>query len=327
MRTALVTGATGFTGQALCRRLLRDGWAVRAFVRPSPRVAALRSLGVDCVELDIGDRQQVLSAYRPADAVFHVAAQYRTETPDRAAFARINVDATRYLLDAAKSAGVGRFVHCSTVGIHGHIEHPPASEDYRPAPNDHYQQSKWEGEQLARSYFAAGVPGAVIRPAAIYGPGDLRFLKLFKSVQKGLFVMIGPGTSHYHLVYIDDLVEGFLLAATRDEAIGQSYIIAGPASVPVRQLVDQVADTLGCSRPRLRVPHWPVHAAAVACEAVCRPLGITPPLYPRRVEFFVMQRSFTTEKARRELGYVPRTDNATGLANTARWYREQGLIR
>jgi nucleoside-diphosphate-sugar epimerase len=326
MQKALVTGGTGFTGQALCARLLRDGWSVSSFVRASSRVESLRRMGVECLEVDIGDPEQVMRAYQPVDAVFHVAAQYRTETPDRSAFTRINVDATRNLLDAARAKGVGRFVHCSTGGVHGHIEHPPADEDYRTQPNDHYQVSKWEGEQLARRYFAEGLPGAVIRPAAIYGPGDLRFLKLFKAVQKGLFVMVGDGTPHYHLVYIDDLVEGFLRAATRPEAIGQVYIIAGPRSVMVRDLVDQVADTLGCARPRLRVPHWPVHVAAVACEALCKPFGIPPPLYPRRVEFFVMQRSFTTTKAQRELGYVPQVDNLQGLAETARWYREQGLI-
>lgn len=324
---ALVTGATGFTGYALTERLVRDGWEVAAFVRPSPRVERLKRLGVECIPIDITDAAAVASAYRPVDRVFHVAALYRTEQPDRAEFARVNVGAVRNLLEAAKQKGVGRFVHCSTVGVQGQIDAPPASEDYRTRPNDHYQQTKLEGEQVARRYFADGVPGAVVRPAGIYGPGDLRFLKLFKAIDRGMFVMIGDGRTLYHFTYIDDLVDGFLLVGEHPRALGEVFTIAGPRYTSVREVVDLVADTLGRPRPRLRVPHWPVHAAAVACEAICRPLGIDPPLYPRRVEFFVMDRGFTTAKAERLLGYRARHDLPEGFRKTAEWYRAQGYLQ
>ena len=323
---ALITGATGFTGSALCARLVRDGWSVRAFVRSSARVEPLRKLGVECIDVDITDRAQVLREYRPVDRIFNIAAMYRAESPDRDEFRRVNVEALRNMLEAARTAGVGRFVHCSTVGIHGHIDEAPADEEYRPQPNDHYQESKWEGEKLARRYFAEGLPGTVIRPAAIYGPGDLRFLKLFKAIKSGLFVMVGSGKTFYHLVYIDDLVQGFMLASEQEGALGESFIIAGPEYSTVTELSNQVADAIGCPHPWLKVPHWPVHVAAVACEKICQPFGIQPPLYPRRVEFFVMSRAFRTDKARRLLGYVPQVGAPEGLARTAAWYRSQGLI-
>lgn len=323
---ALVTGGTGFTGHALTERLVRDGWQVTAFVRPSPRVERLRRLGVECIDVDITDAAAVAEAYRPVDRVFHIAALYRTERPDRTEFTRVNVDAVRNLLAAAKLKGVGRFVHCSTVGVQGQIDAPPAAEDYRTRPNDHYQQTKLEGEEVARRYFADGLPGAVVRPAGIYGPGDLRFLKLFKAIDRGLFVMIGDGRTLYHFTYIDDLVDGFLLVGQHPRALGEVFTIAGPRYTSVCEVVDLVADTLGRSRPRLRVPHWPVHVAAVACEALCRPLGIDPPLYPRRVEFFAMDRGFTTAKAERLLGYRARHDLADGFRKTVEWYRAEGLL-
>jgi len=323
---AIVTGATGFTGFALCKRLLRDGWEVTAFVRSSPRVEPLRELGIECVEVDITSAASIRAAMRPVDRVFHVAALYRTEDVNREMFERINVRAVEHLASAAGQVGVGRFVHCSTVGVQGHIEDPPADEEYRFKPNDHYQRTKLQGEEAARRHFRNGLAGVVIRPAPIYGPGDLRFLKLFKAIERGAFVMIGSGETLYHMTYIDDLIDGFLLASESPAALGEVFTIAGPRYASIRETVELIARILGKAPPRLRVPLWPVHAAAVACETLCRPLGINPPLYPRRVEFFAMDRAFTTEKARRMLGYSPRVELEEGLRNTAEWYREQRLL-
>jgi nucleoside-diphosphate-sugar epimerase len=323
---AIVTGGTGFTGFALCKRLLRDGWDVTAFVRQSPRVEPLRELGIECVEVDITNAESVRAAMRPVDTVFHIAALYRTEESDRTMFARVNVDAAEHIARAAREIGVGRYVHCSTVGVQGHIEDPPADESYRVKPNDHYQSTKLEGEEVARRHFREGLPGAVVRPAPIYGPGDLRFLKLFKSINRGAFAMIGTGDTLYHLTYIDDLIEGFLLAAKKSEALGEVFTIAGPRYTSIREMVELIALALGRRPPRLRVPLWPVQVAAHACEAMCRPLKINPPLYPRRVEFFAMDRAFTTEKAHRLLGYSAQVDLEQGLQRTADWYRQQRLL-
>src|SRR5690606_28548421 len=190
---AIVTGATGFTGFALSKRLVRDGWEVVALVRPSPRVQPLRDIGVRCVETDITSRSSVRASMEPADCVFHIAAMFRTEDANRDNFHRVNVDAVEHIASAALESGVARLIHCSTVGVQGQIDDPPADEEYRIRPNDHYQETKWQGEQVAREYIGNGLPGTVIRPAGIYGPGDLRFLKLFRAIERGVFVMIGSG--------------------------------------------------------------------------------------------------------------------------------------
>jgi nucleoside-diphosphate-sugar epimerase len=323
---AIVTGATGFTGSALCRRLVRDGWDITAFVRQSPRVEPLRELGIECVEVDITDAESVRAAMRPVDCVFHVAALFRTEDTDRDMFKRVNVDAAENMAGAARAVGVGRYIHCSTVGVQGQIDDPPADETYRFRPNDHYQRTKLEGEEAARRHISRGLPGVVVRPAGIYGPGDMRFLKLFKAIDRGMFVMIGSGNTLYHLTYIDDLIDGFMLAASKPEAPGEIFTIGGPRYTTIREMVEVVADILGKSPPRWRVPLWPVQVAAVVCEAVCKPLKITPILYPRRVEFFAMDRGFTIEKARRLLGYAPQFDIDAGLRNAGDWYRQRGLL-
>jgi nucleoside-diphosphate-sugar epimerase len=323
---ALVTGATGFTGSALCARLVQEGWDVAAFVRPSSRKDHLEKLGVHCIENDITDADSVHNTFPDTDVVFHIAAAYRAEHVDESMFERVNVDATRILLEEASRRGVNRFVHCSTVGVQGEIEDAPAAEDYRLKPGDHYQESKLAGEQVALEYAKNGLDVSVVRPVGIYGPGDTRFLKLFKPVSKGYFLMIGSGNSLYHMTYIDDLVQGFILAATRDEAVGEVFTIAGEKYTTLNELVGLVADAVGVKRREIHIPLRPVMWAAVVCDRVFRSIGKRPPLYPRRVEFFVLDRAFSIDKARRMLGYEPKVSLEEGLRRTAEWYRSEGLI-
>ncbi|HNP35102.1 MAG TPA: NAD-dependent epimerase/dehydratase family protein [Woeseiaceae bacterium] len=325
-KKVLVTGATGFTGGKVAERLVAMGDDVVAFVRASSNTAALEALGVECRVVDIRAAADVAENFADIGKVFHIAAAYRSEHADHAEFVAVNVEATRNLLDSAVRAGVDRFVHCSTVGVQGEIEDPPAAEDYRFNPGDHYQQSKLDGELLALQYFRDGLPGCVVRPVGIYGPGDTRFLKLFKPIQKGQFIMIGKGDVLYHMTYIDDLVDGFMLAGEKTAALGEVFTIAGPQYTTIRELVDAIADVLDKPHPRLRVPFTPVYLASVVCDRLFRAVNLSPPLYPRRVEFFELDRAFSTAKAEQALGYSPKVSLADGLARTAAWYREQGLI-
>ena len=326
MSSILVTGATGFTGGHLCKRLVESGESVVAFVRASSNTEALDRLGVECRTVDIRDPDDVAGNFTGIDRVYHIAAAWRSEHADRGEFHRVNVEATRNLLEAAVNNGVKRFVHCSTVGVQGDIESPPADEDYRFQPGDHYQETKLEGELLAREYFSRGLPGAVFRPVGIYGPGDTRFLKLFRPISKGRFIMIGSGKTLYHMTYIDDLVDGIILAGTRDEALGEVFTLGGDGYTTLTELVNAIADAMDRPRPRWRVPFYPVFLASIACDRICRLLGIEPVLYPRRVEFFYKDRAFSIDKAKRLLGYQPKVSLAEGLRRTAAWYREQGLI-
>ncbi|MGH7718279.1 MAG: NAD-dependent epimerase/dehydratase family protein, partial [Gemmatimonadaceae bacterium] len=289
----------------------------------------LQAMGVQCRVVDLTSASDVgrqFAGIGGGGDVYHLAAAYRTEHADLKEFRRVNVDATRNLLEAAKRSGVRRFVHCSTVGVQGQIDDPPATEEYRTEPGDHYQATKLEGELLAREYGAGGLPVTVVRPVGIYGPGDRRFLKLFRGIDRGQFVMIGSGKTLYHMTYIDDLIDGILLAASKAEGNGEVFTIGGPRYTTLWELVDLIADVLGKVHQRRRVPLAPVLAAAVVCERVCRVIGVNPPIYPRRVEFFSKDRAFDISKARAALGYAPRVDLPQGLAATAAWYRQRGWL-
>lgn len=326
MNKILVTGATGFTGGHLCKRLVADGEQVVAFVRSSSNTRSLEGMGVECCVVDICNPQSVNEHFHDIDRVYHIAAAWRHEYADREEFHRVNVEATRNLLEAAKAAVVKRFVHCSTVGVQGDIDNPPADENYRFQPGDHYQETKLEGELLAREYFSNGLPGAVFRPVGIYGPGDTRFLKLFRPVNKGRFVMVGSGKTLYHMTYIDDLIDGIILAGTREEALGEVFTLAGGEYTTLKELINSIADALNKPHPRWHIPFYPVFLASIVCDRICRTLGIEPMLYPRRVDFFYKDRAFDITKAKRLLDYQPKTSLKEGLKMTADWYRKEGML-
>ncbi len=325
----LVTGATGFTGGHLARYLAKGGNSVAALVRPtsSSRAEALHADGIDVRIGDLTDPAAVRRGVEGCDVVYHIAATYREAGQGDAAYTRVNVEGTRHVLEAALAAGVKRVVHCSTGGVHGHIENPPADETAPFAPGDVYQRTKLEGERAAAD-FGQRTPleVVVVRPIGIYGPGDLRFLKMFRGLARGRFPMLGRGEVFYHLTFIDDLVRGFELAGTSVRAAGREYLLAGPEYVTLNELTRLIAEELGVAPPRLRLPIWPVWLAGALCEAVCIPIGVEPPLFRRRVDFYRKSRAFDTTRARQELGYNPTIDLRTGIRRTAEWYRGQGLL-
>ncbi|MCZ8129702.1 MAG: NAD-dependent epimerase/dehydratase family protein [Steroidobacteraceae bacterium] len=323
---AFVTGATGFTGGHLARELRRQGHEVRALVRPGSDTRQLRALGVQLVEGQLTRRADVVAAVAGCDVAFHVAAVFRTAGHSEDHYREVNVGGTVNVLEAARLAGCELVVHCSTGGVHGHVAEPPAAEDYRFGPDDVYQQTKVEAEREAQSAIARGQRVTVFRPGAIYGEGDLRFLKLFRAIQKRRFVMLGSGRVRLHMVHVDDLVDGIVLCSTRAAAVGEVFLLAGPEAPTLDEIVATGADLLGVPRPRLRLPVEPFHAAGWLCEKLCVPLGIDPPLHRRRVGFFTHHREFDIGKARRLLDYAPRIDVATGLARTLAWYVREGLL-
>jgi len=322
----LVTGGSGFTGGHLIRALWADGLHVQTLARGSSRLDHLPD-GVDVVCGDLGDPDALRKAVAGVDIVFHLAAAFRqARLPDRVYHA-INVEATERLVEAAAAAGVRRFVHCSTCGVHGDVKGGTATEESPLRPGDVYQRTKLLGEEAARrAAERTGLNLAIARPTGIYGPGDRRLLKLFRAVARRRFVMLGPGDVRYHLTHVDDVVRGLRLCAERPDAVGRTYLLAGPTAPTLRELVSSIARAAGVPAPTRHWPLRPFRMVAAITERVCRPLGIEPPLHGRRLDFFVKDRAFDASRASRELGFDPSVTLEEGIAGTMRWYREHGWV-
>ncbi|MFZ0257014.1 MAG: NAD-dependent epimerase/dehydratase family protein [Gammaproteobacteria bacterium] len=324
----LVTGGTGFTGAALTLRLLDDGHSVSVIDKdPGIALEEIKQKGAQVVLGSITDRDLVAKCVSGAEIVMHLAAAFREIGVPDALYQEVNVEGTRIVVEEALKAGARKLVYCSTQGVHGHIETPPGDESSPIAPADYYQQTKYEGELVVQEYAKQGIEHVILRPTAIYGPGDPgRFLMIYKRVKKGTFPMFGRGKTFYHPLYIDNLVDAFILAMAPGAGAGKAYIIGDEEFFSIEELVSRVGKAIDVD---VSIPHFPILPLIVAghvCEKACKPFGITPPIFPRRVDWFRQVRAFKIDKAKKELGYKPRIGIDDGLRRTGEWYRKKGYL-
>lgn len=326
-QTVLVTGAAGFVGGYVVKLLRDEGRKVRGMVHSEASAHALRSLGIPAVVADVRNASAVRQAMDGIHSVIHIAALFRAAGPAESVFREINATGTRIVFEEAERAGVKRVVHCSTVGVHGDIATPPGTEISPFAPGDPYQRTKLEGEMIAREFFArGGVSGVVIRPAMVYGPGDIRTLKLFSLIAKQRFAYVGAGDAFVHFVDVRDLARAFVQGLDAERLNNEVFIIAGERAVRFKELATLIAATLRVSPPRLHLPVKPMQLLGSVCEAVCMPLQIEPPIFRRRVDFFTKNRIFDTAKAQSLLHFRPERGWEEEVKDIVGWYLTRGFI-
>ena len=324
----LVTGGTGFTGSHLTRRLLSRGHDVSVLDNERGIVHdELTGKGANITIGSVTDGALLERLIPGNEIVFHLAAAFRRVNLPKRVYWDTNVTAMRRLLEIARAGRVRKVVYCSTQGVHGNVDHPPGDENTPIEPEDYYQYTKYEGEKVANEFVAQGMDITILRPTAIYGPGDPgRFLMLFRQVKKGMFPFFGPGTALYHPVYIDNFVDAFELAAEKPEGRGQAYIIADDRYYTIQEIVRKIAAIMNVDLKIRHFPFWPLYWGSALVECVFKPLPMDPPLFRRRADWFRQNRAFKIDKARRELGYAPAVALDEGLRRTYEWYRDNGYL-
>ncbi|MEP7015311.1 MAG: NAD-dependent epimerase/dehydratase family protein [Verrucomicrobiota bacterium] len=318
-----ITGATGFVGGALARELAGRGADLHALARPGADRSPLADIKITWHEGDITVPERLKDTLAGADWIIHAAGPLGESGAPEEVYRQLHVGGTRNVMSAALAVGsVKRFLHVSSPGVLGPIPGDPASEDLPYAPTNPYERAKAGAEQVAREFTERGLPVVIARPEFIYGPGDRHVLRLFQAIQRGRFFYIEGGRHLCHPTFIADAVSGILLCLERGRT-GETYHIAGPHPVTFRELCETIASALNVHSPSFSLPRWAAMLGASASEALGKIIGRKPPLSRAGVEFFTIDRRFSWQKARDELGYTPQFDLGAGTTSTVNWYREK----
>lgn len=326
-KTILVTGATGLIGSYVTERLLQEGGAVRAYVRNAAKAQFLEFQGAEIVVGDITDRPALSRAVQGCRLVFHFAGVIGNAFKPRSYFDAVNAEGTRILAEAALEENVERFVHTSTVGVYGLDAKGDTDESSpHPASRDPYCDTKSQAERIVRELFnTRRLPCVIVQPSPVYGPRDGTWtLYPVELMRTGRMVLVNGGKGLIQPVYISDLVEGILLAAQHGRA-GESYILSGSEVVTTGEFFGYYGKLL--KRGRIRsVPGWLALGLAGVFECVSKVIHKPMPFTKCAIRGTMMQATYNIDKARRELGFSPKTRLEEGMALVGEWLKELGYI-
>jgi dihydroflavonol-4-reductase len=320
---AFVTGATGFIGGHVARRLVETGWEVTALARSPERAAGLKELGVTIVPGDVTEPVTLHGPMAKADAVFHIAAWYQLGISDRMRMYQINVKGTENVLTAASDAEIPKIVYCSSVavlGAHEPGEIPDETARHSGRYSSVYEETKWQAHELVREFVAEGVPIVSVMPTAVYGPGDTSVLgTLLRFYGKGWLIACPFMEAGVSWVRVEDVADGFLAAHDKGRP-GEDYILGGD-NATIREMLTRVAPLTGIRVPRLSIGPKLMRMSLPLSPIVGKFLKQPPGIVREGVETLTGSIEFSSEKARRELGYVFRSVEE-GIPETVQWYRE-----
>ena len=327
----LVTGATGLLGSHLVEKLVEAGQPVRGLVRPGSDTRHLDQWGVEKAFGDVTDAASLPEAFRGVERVYHAAAQVGDWGP-WSRFVAVTIEGTRNMLDAARDAGVKRFLHVSSISAYGHPDGEGLVLD-ETAPlgvNLHrwsyYSRAKVEAERLAWEYHRRRhVPVTVVKPSWLYGPRDRASMpRLIRAIRAGKGKLVGDGENLLNLTYAGNEAEGCILAATNEKALGQSYNLSSDGKITQREYLNRIAERIGAELVTRKVPYKIAHGAAFLMELSGHVFRTKKPPLVTRYAVWLMGRQcfFSPEKARKELGWQPTVGYEEGIRRSVQWSLE-----
>lgn len=328
--TTLVTGATGFVGSAVLRRLIAAGHSTRVLTRPDSDRRNIEGVDCEIAVGDLNDPPSLRAAVKGCDAVFHVAADYRIWTPNPAELYRTNDGGTRDLLRAAGEAGVRRIVYTSSVATLGLNSDGRPADEATPVSLDamigDYKRSKFVAEQtVSRLIREEGLSVVIVNPSAPIGPRDIKPTPTGRMVvEAAAGRMPAYVDTGLNVVHVDDVAEGHLLAFEKG-AIGERYILGGE-NMSLREILTMIAGIVGRPPPRVSLPRALIYPVAYVAETLARIRGAGEPMVT--IDSLRMSKKrmyFTSAKAERALGYTARPAR-DALRDAIEWFREQGYL-
>lgn len=321
-RKILVTGAGGFIGYHLANHLAESGYRVIGIDIHFP--ADSKQIHFEKIETDFRDWEVMKDLMVGVDVVFHLASAHLQISLDESEYWDINVNSLKPLLELARKNNIKRFIHVSSVGIYGNLKTWPADEESECNPQSIYGETKIAGEAEVLNFSQkTGFPVVIIRPAWVFGPGCPRTLKIYKTLQKKRFVMIGDGQNLRHPVFIRDMLQSFLLAMENEEAVGKTFIIGGDRPITTNELIKGFVNILNTPEPIIRIPYSLGKTIAHASERIFKIIKKEPPISTRSLEFFDTNNAFDITKARKLLNFNPKFSYEDGLRESSEWLSSQ----
>ena len=319
----LITGGNGLLGRHVVAALQERGDGVRVLALPDEDASALEEHRVSVHRGDIRRPESLAAAMSGVDAVLHLAGMMGVWRP-LADYHAVNVTGTENVCRAALAEGA-RVVHVSSWTVYGMDLGTPASEDFPLTPfREPYALTKAAGDIAVQRMIAEDrLPAAIVRPGTFFGPGDrLHFGRMADRLRAGKGVIVGKGDNALPFVYVDDVVQGLLLALEDAHALGHAYNITNDRPLTQEQLLRAIAREVGASPPRRHLPYRPLYAAGDVAERVATLThSQRQPVVTRLgVKLFGTDNRHAIDKARAELGYTPRVDLEDGVRRAARWY-------
>ena len=330
----LITGATGLLGSHIAEKLRQAGQPVRALVRPTSDTTFLDSLEVEKTRGDVTDPDSLAEALKGVRTVYHAAAQVGDWGPWER-FVAVSIEGTRNMLEAARDAGVRRFLHVSSISAYGHPngEGMVLDESAPLGVNLHkwsyYSRAKVEAEKLAWTAYSRGdVPLTVVKPSWLYGPRDRASMpRLIRAIRAGKAKLLGDGTNRLNLTYAGNEAEGCILAATSEQALGQSYNLSCDGEITQAEYLNRIAESVGAKPVTKKAPYGVAYRAAFLMELFGHLLHRkTPPLVTRYSVWLIGRKCFfSCQKARQELGWQPTVGYEEGIERSVKWCMNAGL--
>ena len=325
----LVTGASGFVGSAVARALSRRGDDVRVLMRATSPRANIEGERFEVAEGDMLDRHSMVEAMEGVRYVFHVAADYRLWARDPEEIVRNNLHGTRAVMEAARNTGVERIVYTSSVAalkpLHGGEAVDETSRHSEHTVIGAYKKSKLVAERLVERMAGEGLPAVIVSPSTPIGPRDIKPTPtgriIVQAAMGGMPAYVDTGLN---LVHVDDVAQGHLLALEKGR-IGQNYILGG-ADVRLKEMLEAIDKAAGRRQRRMRLPREPLFTLAYGAEAVAALTGKEPFLTVDGLKMAKQHMFYSSDAAKRDLGYAPRVWTAD-IADALAWFREAGYCR
>ena len=320
---SLVTGASGFIGSHIVEYLKKQGENVVALVRKTSNVEFLNDIGAELRFGELSDPDSLKKAMEGVDIVYHSAAMVDEWIVPEAA-RKVNVDGTKNILEAAKAAGVKRFIFVSSLSVLGMRDHhgTPADSPYHKA-GDPYIDTKIDSEQLALDYYKTyGLPVTVVRPGFVFGPRDKKLIpRIVDKLESKKFMFVGDGKNIINGVYIENLTDAIIAAAKTENTIGQAYNVTNDSGMNIENFIYNIADIWNFKRPEKHVPKPLAFFLCNVLEGIARAIkSKTPPFITKtRIKFLSLNLDFDIEKTRKDLRYDPRVSIEEGLKRTKAW--------